>query len=218
MDQSIKTNGVNKMAAGKFLKGLEKVARRVRNKKAPTTDKVLSKDIGNDAADITQPSDVTSLGKDLKGNNPGKLSDIQKAGGKRVGVQRAVNKDKKQISKLEKKIKALQKQNKEVEQANKGLNTSKTPKERIGGIQSNQNLKKENNEEINSLQEQISLINKRIDDPKTGMVARIPGVKRSYGGKVNAKKSTVKRASGGAIGCGKAMRGLGKGPYKKKGM
>tara|TARA_R110000823_G_scaffold289214_1_gene407613 strand:- start:230 stop:658 length:429 start_codon:yes stop_codon:yes gene_type:complete len=142
---------------------------------------------------------------------------MQKAGGKRAGVQRAVNKDKEEISKLEKKIKALQKQNKEVEQANKGLNTSKTPKERISGIQYNQNLKKENNEEINSLQEQISLINKRIDDPKTGMVARIPGVKRSYGGKVTAKK-TVKRAVGGAIGCGKALRGLGKGPYKKKGM
>ena len=207
------------MAIKEILKGLEKVARRgVRNKKAPTADKALSKSVGEDAADITQPADVTSLGKDLKGNDPGALSDMQKAGGKRAGVQRAVNKDKKQISKLEKKIKDLQKQNKEIEQANKGLNVSKTPKERIGGIQFNQNLKKTNNEKIDSLQEQISLINKRIDDPETGMVARVPGVKRSYGGKVKTEKSTVKRASGGSIGCGKAMRGLGKGPYKKKGM
>jgi len=206
------------MAASKFLKGVKKVAKkRVRNKKASTADKALSKSIGNDAADITQPADLSSLGKELKGNDPGALSDMQKAGGKRAGVQRAVNKDKKEISELEKKIKALQKQNKEIEQANKGLNTSKTPKERISGIQYNQNLKKENNEDINSLQEQISLINKRIDDPKTGMVARVPGVKRSYGGKIGTKK-TVKRASGGTIGCGKAMRGFGKGPYKKKGM
>ena len=206
------------MAASKFLKGLKKVAKRgVRNKKASTADKALSKSIGKDAADLNQPADISALGKEFKGNDPGALSDMQKAGGKRAGVQAAVNKDKKEISKLENKIKALQKQNKEIEQANKGLNTSKTPKERIGGIQFNQNLKKTNNEEINSLQEQISLINKRIDDPKTGMVARIPGVKRSYGGKVTAKK-TVKRAVGGAIGCGKALRGLGKGPYKKKGM
>ncbi len=206
------------MAASKFLKGVKKVAKKVvKNKKASTADKALSKSIGNDAADITQPADLSSLGKELKGNDPGALSDMQKAGGKRAGVQRAVNKDKKEISELEKKIKALQKQNKEIEQANKGLNTSKTPKERISGIQYNQNLKKENNEDINSLQEQISLINKRIDDPKTGMVARVPGVKRSYGGKIGTKK-TVKRASGGTIGCGKAMRGFGKGPYKKKGM
>jgi chromosome segregation ATPase len=207
------------MAASKFLKGLKKVAKKaVRNKKSTTADKALSKDIGKKAADITQPADVTSLGKKLKGNDPGALSDMQKAGGKRAGVQRAVNKDKKEIRKLENKIKALQKQNKEIEQANKGLNVSKTPKERIGGIQFNQNLKKTNNEKIDSLQEQISLINKRIDDPETGMVARVPGVKRSYGGKVKTKKSTVKRASGGTIGCGKAMRGFGKGPYKKKGM
>jgi SMC interacting uncharacterized protein involved in chromosome segregation len=207
------------MAMGKVFQGLTKVVRRgVRNKKAPTADKALSKNIGQEAADITQPADVTSLGKDLKGNDPGALSDMQKAGGKRVGVQAAVNKDKKEISKLENKIKALQKQNEEIEQANKGLNVSKTPKERIGGIQFNQNLKKTNNEKIDSLQEQISLINKRIDDPETGMVARVPGVKRSYGGKVKTEKSTVKRASGGTIGCGQAMRGFGKGPYKKKGM
>ena len=205
------------MAASKIFKGATKIAKKSQKKKPTTADEALSKNIGKDAADINQPADISSLGKELKGNDTGALSDMQKAGGKRVGVQAAVNKDKKEISKLEKKIKALQKQNKEVEQANKGLNTSKTPKERIGGIQFNQNLKKTNNEKIDSLQEQISLINKRIDDPKTGMVARVPGIKRSYGGKIGTKK-TVKRAVGGAIGCGKALRGLGKGPYKKKGM
>jgi ABC-type phosphate transport system auxiliary subunit len=205
------------MAMSKIFKGATKVAKKSQKKKSTTADKALSKSIGKDAADLTQPADISALGKEYKGNNPGQLSDMQKAGGKRAGVQAAVNKDKKEISELEKKIKALQKQNKEVEQANKGLNTLKNPKKRISGIQYNQNLKKENNEEINSLQEQISLINKRIDDPKTGMVARVPGVKRSYGGKIGTKK-TVKRAVSGAIGCGKAMRGLGKGPYKKKGM
>jgi hypothetical protein len=94
-----------------------------------------------------------------------------------------------------------------------------TPKERSGGIQVNSpNLKETGNEKIDSLQEQISLMKKRIDDPETGMVARVPGVKRSDGGKVKTEKSTVKRASGGTIGCGKAMRGFGKAPYKKKGM
>ena len=205
------------MAISKIFKGATKVAKKSQKKKSTTADKALSKSIGKDAADPNQPADISALGKEYKGNDTGALSDMQKAGGKRVGVQAAVNKDKKEISELEKKIKALQKQNKEVEQANKGLNTLKNPKKRISGIQYNQNLKKENNEEINSLQEQISLINKRIDDPKTGMVARVPGVKRSYGGKIGTKK-TVKRAVGGPIGCGKAMRGLGKGPYKKKGM
>ena len=85
------------MAASKFLKGVKKVAKKVvKNKKASTADKALSKSIGNDAADITQPADLSSLGKELKGNDPGALSDMQKAGGKRAGVQRAVNKDKKE--------------------------------------------------------------------------------------------------------------------------
>ena len=43
------------------------------------------------------------------------------------------------------------------------------------------------------------------------------GVKRSQKKPVKAKKTRVAK-SGGAIGCGKALRGQGKGPYKKKGM
>jgi hypothetical protein len=34
----------------------------------------------------------------------------------------------------------------------------------------------------------------------------------------NKKGGSIKRQSGGTIGCGKAMRGFGKAPYKKKGM
>ena len=201
MDQSIKTNGVNKMAAGKFLKGLEKVARRVRNKKAPTTDKVLSKDIGKAAADINQPSDVTSLGKVFKGNDPGALTDSQSRMGKTAGATRAYKAAEKEKTALQTKLESLTKKS---EVANK----IKGP-ERIKKI-------KEIKERKDSIKEQIKLLETRMEGPK-GLKARYP-IKKSYGGKVNTKKSTVKRASGGSIGCGKAMRGLGKGPYKKKGM
>lgn len=40
--------------------------------------------------------------------------------------------------------------------------------------------------------------------------AKVPMPKR--------KPSMVKKAKGGSIGCGAAMKGHGKGPYKKKGM
>ena len=189
------------MAAGKFLKGLEKVARRVRNKKAPTTDKVLSKDIGKAAADINQPSDVTSLGKVFKGNDPGALTDSQSRMGKTAGATRAYKAAEKEKTALQTKLESLTKKS---EVANK----IKGP-ERIKKI-------KEIKERKDSIKEQIKLLETRMEGPK-GLKARYP-IKKSYGGKVNTKKSTVKRASGGSIGCGKAMRGLGKGPYKKKGM
>ena len=201
MDQSIKTNGVNKMAAGKFLKGLEKVARRLRNKKAPTTDKVLSKDIGKAAADINQPSDVTSLGKVFKGNDPGALTDSQSRMGKTAGATRAYKAAEKEKTALQTKLESLTKKSKLASVKIKGP----------ARIKEIEKLK----EQKDSIKEQIKLLETRMDGPK-GLKARYP-IKKSYGGKVNAKK-TVKRASGGSIGCGKAMRGLGNGPYKKKGM
>tara|TARA_R110000822_G_scaffold53883_5_gene138660 strand:- start:597 stop:1166 length:570 start_codon:yes stop_codon:yes gene_type:complete len=188
------------MAIKEILKGLEKVRKKIRNKKGTTTtDRVLSKDIGKNAADVTQPADVTSLGKVLKGNDPGALTDSQSRMGKTAGANRAYKSAEKEKIKLQTKLESLSNESKA---ANK-INSS----ERIKKI-------KEIKEQKDSIEEQIKLLETRMSGPK-GLEARYP-IEKSYGGRVKSK--TVKRASGGSIGCGKAMRGLGKGPYKKKGM
>ena len=194
------------MAASKFLKGtvkgLKKSVKKSQKAKATTTaDKALSKSIGKDAADLNQPADISALGKVFKGNDPGALTDSQSRMGKTAGATRAYKAAEKEKTALQTKLESLTKKS---EVANK----IKGP-ERIKKI-------KEIKERKDSIKEQIKLLETRMEGPN-GLKARYP-IKKSYGGKVNTKKSTVKRASGGSIGCGKAMRGLGKGPYKKKGM
>jgi len=217
----------------------------------------LRKKIGNDAADVTQPADTSPLGQQLKGNDPGKLSELQKSGGRRSGMQRAVNRARKEIETLQNKVDKLQKENAQITNYNQGWAKSENIKEKFDAIKLNTEIKNDNIKQIKSFEEQIKLLDKRINNPKTGLLARNPAIKKSGGkivdkkqqmaaadwmqglsqkeieeilGKPSRDKEGVKRSdkktttktraakSGGSIGCGKAMRGHGKGPYKKKGM
>ena len=226
-------------------------------RRASKTDS-LRKKIGKDAADVTQPADTSPLGQQLKGNDPGKLSELQKSGGRRSGMQRAVNRARKEIETLQNKVDKLQKENAQITNYNQGWTKSENIKEKFDAIKLNTEIKNDNIKQIKSFEEQIKLLDERINNPKTGLLARNPAIKKS-GGKIvdkkqqmaaadwmqglsqkeindilgkpspdkegvvrhsNKKTTTKTRAakSGGSIGCGKAMRGHGKGPYKKKGM
>lgn len=225
-------------------------------KRGSKTDS-LRKKIGRDAADVTQPADTSPLGQQLKGNDPAELSELQKSGGRRSGMQRAVNKARKEIEALQNKVDELQKENNLITNYNKGWAKSENIKEKFDAIKLNTEIKNDNIEQIQSFKEQIKLLDERINNPKTGLLARNPAIKKSGGkvvdkkqqmaaadwmqglsqkeideilGKPSRDKEGVKRSdkktptktraakSGGSIGCGKAMRGHGKGPYKKKGI
>jgi len=190
------------MAASKFLKGLKKVAKRVvKNKKSTTADKAVSKSIGKDAADINQPADISSVGKEDKGNNPGALTDSQLRMGKTSRATRAYKAAEKEKTELQTKLESLTKKSQLASVKIKGP----------ARIKEIEKLK----EQKDSIKEAIKLLETRMDGPK-GLKARYP-IKKCQKKPVKAKKTRVAK-SGGAIGCGKALRGQGKGPYKKKGM
>ena len=181
--------------------------------------RIAAREIGKKQADPTIPADTGNLpeASKLKANDPGSLTTPQKAGGRRAGVQKAVNKDRKEIKSLENKIKKIKANIEDIKiknkkmsdfhsQDKKGIGKTKSGKPLLAGIANNQKRLKKNTEELKSLTEQTSLIKNRINDMKS----RNPVVKKA-GGKIVARRTSGKvgkRKAGCKAGQGKAMRGF----------
>jgi hypothetical protein len=180
--------------------------------------KIAAREIGKQQADLTVPANTKNLRSksELPANNPGSLTTPQKTGGTRVGVQRAVNKDRKEKKSLENKIKKIRDniedlkiKNKRMSdfhsQDKKGIGKTKSGKPLLAGIANNTKRLKKNTEELKSLTEQTSLIKTRIRDMKSKYAVKKAGgkiVARKKSGKVGTKKAGCK------AGQGKAMRGF----------
>ena len=181
--------------------------------------RIAAREIGKQQADLTVPANTRNLRSksELPANNPGSLTTPQKAGGRRAGVQRAVNKDRKEIKSLENKIKKVKVNIEDIKiknkkmsafhsQDKKGIGKTKSGKPLLAGIANNTKRLKKNTEELKSLTEQTSLIKTRISDMKS----RNPVVKKA-GGKIVARKTSGKvgtKKAGCKAGQGKAMKGF----------
>lgn len=182
-------------------------------KKDPS--RIAAREIGKKQADLNVPANTKNF-RDIPANNPGSLTTPQSLSGTRVGVQKAVNKDRKEKKSLENKIKKIRDniddlkiKNKKMSafhsQDKKGIGKTKSGKPLLAGIANNTERLKKNTEELKSLTEQTSLINTRIRDMKSKYAVKKAGgkiVARKKSGKVGTKKAGCK------AGQGKAMKGF----------
>jgi chromosome segregation ATPase len=193
--------------------------------------RIAAREIGKKQADPTIPADTGNLpeASKLKANDPGSLTTPQKAGGRRKGVQSAVNTSRRERKSLEARLNKLQTSNADLAEKTKKLEQQKVPltskaksgKSRPKAQQKFLNARKndlrlkidaskrqleENTSLIRSVKEQINLINNRIRNMKS----KNPVVKKA-GGKIVARKTSGKvgkRKAGCKAGQGKAMRGF----------
>ena len=198
-----------------FGTGRKKPTRRKPKKQSASESIKAASEIGKKQADLTVPANTKNF-RDIPANNPGSLTTPQKAGGTRVGVQKAVNKDRQEKKSLENKIKKIRDNIENLKIKNKrmsafhskdkkGIGKTQSGKPLLAGIANNTKRLKENTEKLNSLREQTGFIDTRIRDMKSKYAVKKAGgkiVARKKSGKVGTKKAGCK------AGQGKAMKGF----------
>jgi len=152
-------------------------------RKPRDAEDVVVKSVGKEAADLTRPADISPLGRQVEGNDPGAMSAPQVLGGKRQGGNRAVKAAEKEIAKHEKEIATMERELKSIEKNNKTFAKDRDFK----SLAQNNKAKKERKDDIKSLKEQIGLLKTRISGPK-GLEKRYAIEKKAHGGMVQGMR------------------------------